>query len=228
MSTCGGAFLERRGAAAIVFGLFVAGGIVFVFAGTLARATELEQEAARARAEVAALEERLAAGNAEVEFLRSDRFLEQQARVVGYGEQRRAALPPTRRTRRRRSPSCRSAAGASQVRRLGAPGGLAGAALRRLAFRWPVACPVAGGRGCMAGTQVDVEDGQQGRGDRREQDGDSSDDEALGHHAVDARGPGQQVHDDDGQELRDDSRGQGRQQRSQDDDRGDAPACCPR
>lgn len=79
-------FLERRGAAAIVFGLFVAGGIVFVFAGTLARATELEQDAARARAEVASLEERLAAGNAEVEFLRSDRFLEQQARVVGYGE----------------------------------------------------------------------------------------------------------------------------------------------
>ena len=86
MSILRNTFLERRGAAAIVFGLFVAGGIVFVFAGTLARATELEQEAARARAEVAALEERLAAGNAEVEFLRSDRFLEQQARVVGYGE----------------------------------------------------------------------------------------------------------------------------------------------
>jgi cell division protein FtsB len=86
MSILRSGFLERRGAAAIVFGLFVAGGIVFVFAGTLARATELEQEAARARAEVAALEERLAAGNAEVEFLRSDRFLEQQARVVGYGE----------------------------------------------------------------------------------------------------------------------------------------------
>lgn len=86
MSILRSGFLERRGAAAIVFGLFVAGGIVFVFAGTLARATELEQEAARARAEVAALEERLAAGKAEVEFLRSDRFLEQQARIVGYGE----------------------------------------------------------------------------------------------------------------------------------------------
>jgi cell division protein FtsB len=86
MSVLRSGFLERRRAAAIVFALFVAGGIVFVFAGALARATELEQEAARARAEVAALEERLAAGNAEVEFLRSDRFLEQQARVVGYGE----------------------------------------------------------------------------------------------------------------------------------------------
>jgi cell division protein FtsB len=86
MSILRSGFLERRGAAAILFGLFVAGGIVFVFAGTLARATELEQEAARARAEVAALEERLAAGKAEVEFLTSDRFLEQQARIVGYGE----------------------------------------------------------------------------------------------------------------------------------------------
>lgn len=84
-------FLERRGAAAVVFGLFVATGIVFVFAGTLARATELEQQAARARAEVAALEARLEAGKAEVEFLRSDRFLEQQARAIGYGE--RGELP---------------------------------------------------------------------------------------------------------------------------------------
>jgi cell division protein FtsB len=77
---------ERRGAATLVFVLFVLGGVVFVFAGTLARATELEQQAARARAEVAALEARLEAGNAEVESLRNDRFLEQQARAVGYGE----------------------------------------------------------------------------------------------------------------------------------------------
>jgi cell division protein FtsB len=86
MSILRSGFLERRGAAVIVFGLFVAGGIVFVFAGALSRATQLEQEAARARAEVAALESRLMEGNAEVEFLKSDRFLEQQARVVGYGE----------------------------------------------------------------------------------------------------------------------------------------------
>jgi cell division protein FtsB len=77
---------ERRGAAALVLGLFVLAGIVVVFAGTLARATELEQQAARARAEVAALEARLEAGYAEVEALRQDRFLEQQARAVGYGE----------------------------------------------------------------------------------------------------------------------------------------------
>jgi len=79
MSILRSGFLERRGAAAIVF----------VFAGTLARATELEQEAARARAEVAALEERLAAGKAEVEFLRSDRFLEQQAAAPAAGGQRK-------------------------------------------------------------------------------------------------------------------------------------------
>ena len=78
-------FLERRGAAALVFGLFVAGGLVFVFAGTLARATELEEQAARARADVAALEARVQAGRAEVEFLKSDPFLEQQARALGYG-----------------------------------------------------------------------------------------------------------------------------------------------
>jgi cell division protein FtsB len=80
-------FLERRGAAAIVFGLFVAGGVVFVFAGSLARATELEAQAAQARAEVTALEARVAAGRAEVAFLEEDAFVDQQARANGYGEQ---------------------------------------------------------------------------------------------------------------------------------------------
>lgn len=78
-------FPERRGAALVVLGLFVAGGIVFVFAGTLARATELEARAARARAEVAALEARVEAGRAEVDFLESDAFVDQQARAAGYG-----------------------------------------------------------------------------------------------------------------------------------------------
>ncbi|HKZ91110.1 MAG TPA: septum formation initiator family protein [Candidatus Limnocylindrales bacterium] len=85
MSRLAGRFRERRGAAAAVFGLFVAGGVVMLFAGTLARATELEQEAARARAEIAALEARLEAGRAEVEFLKNDAFVEQQARVAGFG-----------------------------------------------------------------------------------------------------------------------------------------------
>ncbi len=79
-------FLERRGAAVLVFGLFVAAGIVFVFAGTLARATELEQQAALAREEVQLFRDLLAASDAELRFLGDPRFLEQQARVVGWGE----------------------------------------------------------------------------------------------------------------------------------------------
>lgn len=85
MSRQRGGLLERRGAAAIVFGLFVAAGVIFVFAGALARATELDEQAAHARAEIAALEERLEAGRAEVEFLKTDASLEQQARALGYG-----------------------------------------------------------------------------------------------------------------------------------------------
>lgn len=88
-------FLERRGAAGIMFGLFVAGGIVFVFAGTLARATELEAQAVQARAEIAALEARAEAGRAEIEFMKSDAFIEQLARAAGYGRkgEQRFRLP---------------------------------------------------------------------------------------------------------------------------------------
>jgi len=78
-------FFERRGAAALVFGLFVAGGLVFVFAGTLAKSTDLEAQAAQDRAEIAALEARVAAGWEEVEFLKTDAFIEQQARAVNFG-----------------------------------------------------------------------------------------------------------------------------------------------
>jgi cell division protein FtsB len=81
---------ERR-AAGVVFGLFVAGGLLVLFAGTLARATELEREAAQARAEIAALEARLESGRAEVEFMGSDAFVEQRARAEGYGA--RAEVP---------------------------------------------------------------------------------------------------------------------------------------
>jgi hypothetical protein len=77
--------LERRGAATIVFGCFVAVGLVVLFAGTLTRATELEAEAARASAAVVLLEERRLAGDLELEFIESDRFVEQQARAAGFG-----------------------------------------------------------------------------------------------------------------------------------------------
>jgi hypothetical protein len=85
MSANGGRLLERRGAAAIVFGSFVAIGIVLVFAGTLTRATELEAEAAQASADVADLRERLEAGNVELQFIETDSFREQQARAAGFG-----------------------------------------------------------------------------------------------------------------------------------------------
>ena len=68
-----------------LFALFVAGGLVFVFAGTLARATELEAEAAAARAGVAILEANVQAGLDEIEFIKSDTFISQAARSVGYG-----------------------------------------------------------------------------------------------------------------------------------------------
>ena len=85
MSSPAGRSLEPRGAVALVFGSFVAIGVVLVFAGTLARATELEAEAVQASAAVALLEDRLVAGNSEIEFLDTDRFVEQQARAIGFG-----------------------------------------------------------------------------------------------------------------------------------------------
>jgi len=87
MSSTAPSLLRRSSAAAIVLGLFVAAGIVVVFAGALTRATELEEEAARARAEIAALNGRVEAGKAEIDFIESDRFVEQQARAAGFGKQ---------------------------------------------------------------------------------------------------------------------------------------------
>lgn len=83
-------------AAGLVFGLFVAGGLVIIFGGTLARSTDVEAEAARLRAEVQLLEARVAAGEAEIEFLEGEAFLLQQARQEGYGERGETAfaLPP--------------------------------------------------------------------------------------------------------------------------------------
>jgi cell division protein FtsB len=79
--------LERRGAAAIVLGLFILVGLVVIFAGTLTRATQLEQEAAVRRAEVAAMQDQLAAAKAEVDQTSSDALVEQHARALGLGEE---------------------------------------------------------------------------------------------------------------------------------------------
>jgi hypothetical protein len=85
MDSPAGRPLERRGAAALVLGLFVAGGIVFVFAGTLTRATELEAQATRLAAQVAFVDQQYKDGQAELRFIDDDRFVEQQARANGYG-----------------------------------------------------------------------------------------------------------------------------------------------
>lgn len=85
MTSTGSTSLPRGSAAAIVLGLFVAVGVVVVFAGTLTRATEVEEEAARARAELALLQGRVDAGRAEIDFVETDRFVEQQARAAGFG-----------------------------------------------------------------------------------------------------------------------------------------------
>ena len=78
--------LHGRRAAGVVFGLFVAVGLVVVFGGTLGRSTDIEAKAAQTRAEVHALEARVAAGDAELRFFETDAFVLQQARAHGYGE----------------------------------------------------------------------------------------------------------------------------------------------
>jgi hypothetical protein len=80
-----GILSQPRGAAALVLGIFVAGGLIVIFAGALARATELEREAEQARRDVAGLRATVEAGVAEADFILTDRFVEQQARAVGYG-----------------------------------------------------------------------------------------------------------------------------------------------
>ena len=77
--------LERRSAATLALLAFVGLGLVLVFAGTLGRAGDLSAEEDVARAEVAALAERVRAGRAEVEFLETEAFVEQVARSIGWG-----------------------------------------------------------------------------------------------------------------------------------------------
>src|SRR3972149_9816887 len=76
--------LERRGAA-LVFTLFVAGGLLFVFAGALTRANELEAVAAQARRVNEDLEALIQAGYHEVEYIRSDAYMDLAARAIDWG-----------------------------------------------------------------------------------------------------------------------------------------------
>ncbi|CAN5691965.1 hypothetical protein BH23CHL8_BH23CHL8_31430 [soil metagenome] len=82
---------ERRGAVVLV-GLALAGWLAFVFAGTLGRADDLEAQALAARSQVEALQERLALGRAEVDFVASDAFVEQSARGLGWGAEGEVAF----------------------------------------------------------------------------------------------------------------------------------------
>lgn len=83
---------ERRGAAAVVFILFIATGVILVFTGTLTRATDIEAEAERIRAEVALLQARVEAGGAEVSFLETEAFVQQVARSIGWGKRGETAF----------------------------------------------------------------------------------------------------------------------------------------
>lgn len=75
-----------RRAAVVVFGLFVAIGLVIVFAGALSRSAQSEAEAARLRLEVSALQTAVAAVEAEIAFIESEEFVRQQARREGMGD----------------------------------------------------------------------------------------------------------------------------------------------
>lgn len=76
--------LERRSALVLV-GLFAGAWIVFIFAGALARANDLDAALSDARARTAAVAAQVEAGYEEIEFIESDAFLEQAARGLGFG-----------------------------------------------------------------------------------------------------------------------------------------------
>ena len=78
--------IHGRRALWALLGLAIMVGLLIVFSGALTRTTDIETRADRARAEIAALELRAAAAEAEVTFIGTDEFILQQARSVGFGE----------------------------------------------------------------------------------------------------------------------------------------------
>ena len=86
MSSLRQAPLLGRRALAAVAGLALVIGLVIVFSGSLTRSTDIEAQAEQARAEVAARELELAAGEAEQEFFETDVFIRWQARTLGFGQ----------------------------------------------------------------------------------------------------------------------------------------------
>ena len=86
--------MERRSAVALVL-LFAAGWIAFIFAGSLARASDLDAQLDDARIRTAALKAEVDAGFAELKFIETPAFLEQAARSIGFGttDEQAFALP---------------------------------------------------------------------------------------------------------------------------------------
>lgn len=76
---------ERRGLTAVGVAL-VAGWLIFIFAGALSQAEDVNRLAEQLRAENAELERRVEAGRSEIELIASDLFLRLQARAYGIGE----------------------------------------------------------------------------------------------------------------------------------------------
>lgn len=74
----------RRALAAVV-GLALIFGILVVFSGTLTRSTDAEAAEAQARAERDLMAAEVEAGRLELDYVRSDDFIEWQARAFGLG-----------------------------------------------------------------------------------------------------------------------------------------------
>ena len=86
MSALRQAPLLGRRVLSVVLALAVVVGLIVIFSGSLTRSTDIEARADQARAEVAARELELAAGEAELEFFGNKDFIRWQARVHGFGE----------------------------------------------------------------------------------------------------------------------------------------------
>ena len=86
MSSHGGLPAIGRRALAAVVALVLVGGVLVVFSGTLTRSTDAEAAEAQARAERDRMAAEVAAGRLELDYVRSDDFIEWQARAYGLGD----------------------------------------------------------------------------------------------------------------------------------------------
>jgi hypothetical protein len=75
-----------RRALLLVTTIVVVVGVVIVLSGSLTRSTDVEAQAARARAELAEMEKLHAAGEKELRFVETEDFISWQARLYDLGE----------------------------------------------------------------------------------------------------------------------------------------------